>query len=244
MRHQRPAIQVHAADAFGRPVGIAAEQRVVVRRAQEAHDAKLLHQLVPQLLRAGLVERAFLQVALDVDIEEGRDAADRHGRAVRLLDRAEIGEIGPLHGFVRVRGRPRDVAVVELRHRREIVQRAHLLGQFLAHADDLVGRPHVVDLGALGLLGLEQAIDAVQRHAPVVADDAAAAVGIGQAGDDAGLAAVHDLRRVGVEHAVVVGLAVLREGLVHRGSASMPAAFRPASTIRRPPYGKIARLNG
>ena len=52
--HQRAAVEVHAADAFGRPVGVAAEQRIVVRRAQEADDAQLLHQLVDQLLRAGL----------------------------------------------------------------------------------------------------------------------------------------------------------------------------------------------
>ena len=49
--HQRASIQIHAADAFGRPIGIAAEQRVIVRRAQEADDAELLHQLVPKLLR-------------------------------------------------------------------------------------------------------------------------------------------------------------------------------------------------
>ena len=102
-----------------------------------------------------------------------------------------------------------------MRHRGEVVQRAHLLGQFLALPDDFVGRPHVVDLRALGLLGLEQAIDAVERDAAIVADDAAAAIGIGKAGDDAGLAAPHDLGRVGVEHAVVVRLAVFRERLVH-----------------------------
>ena len=162
-----------------------------------------------------LVENAFLQVALDVDVEEARDAADRHRRAVGLLDRAEIGEIGPLQRFLRIRGGLRDVAAVELRHRGEVLERANLLGQFLAHADDLVGRPHVVDLRALRVLGFEQAIDAVERDAAIVADDAAAAVGIGKAGDDAGPAAVHDFRRIGVEHAVIVGFAVLREGFVH-----------------------------
>ena len=95
--------EIDAADAFGRPVGIAAEQRVVVRRAQEAHDAELLDQLVPQLLRAGFVQRAFREIALDVDVEEARDAADRHRRAVRFLDGAEIGEIGPLHRLPCVR---------------------------------------------------------------------------------------------------------------------------------------------
>ncbi len=55
-RHERPAVEVHAADAFGRPVRIAAEQGVVFGRAQEADDAQLLHELVDQLLGAGLVE--------------------------------------------------------------------------------------------------------------------------------------------------------------------------------------------
>ena len=54
------------------------------------------------------------------------------------------------------------------------------------------------------LLGLDQPVDAVERDAAIVADDAAAAVGVGQTGDDAGLAALHDLGRIGVEHAVVV----------------------------------------
>ena len=52
--HQRAAVEIHAADAFGRPVGITAEQRIIIRRAQEPDDAKLLHQLVPKLLRAAL----------------------------------------------------------------------------------------------------------------------------------------------------------------------------------------------
>ena len=132
--HERPAIQVDAADAFGRPVGIAAEQRVVVGRAQEAHDAKLLDELVPQLLCAGFVQCAFVEVALDEDVEEARDAADRHRRAVRFLDRAQIGEIGPLHRLLRVGRRTRDVAPVELRHRGEVFERAHLVRQLLAHA--------------------------------------------------------------------------------------------------------------
>ena len=58
-RDQRPSVQIHAADAFGRPVRVAAEQRVVFGRAQEPDDAQLLHELVDQLLRAGLVQRAL-----------------------------------------------------------------------------------------------------------------------------------------------------------------------------------------
>ena len=152
--HERLAVQIDAADTFGRPVGVAAEQRVIFGRAKEAHDAELLDQLVPELLRAGFVQRAFLEVALDEDVEEARNAADRHRRAVRFLDGAEIGQIRPLHRFLRVCRRARDVAVIELRHCGQVFQRADLVGQLLAHADHFVGRPHVVDLRAFLPLGL------------------------------------------------------------------------------------------
>ena len=187
------------------------------------------------------------QIAFDVDIEEGRDAADRHRRAIGLLDGAEIGEIGPLHRFLGVGRRAADVAVVELRHRHEVFERPHLLGEFFALANDLVGRPHVVDLGALGFLDLEQAIDAVERDTAVVADDAAAAVGVGQAGNDAGPAALHDFRRVGVEHAVIVGLAVLGEGLVHlrvgrKAGRLQPGLDHAQSAVRKD--GALERFVG
>jgi hypothetical protein len=42
---------------------------------------ELLDHLVDQLLGARLVELALADVALEVDVEEGRDAADRHRRA-------------------------------------------------------------------------------------------------------------------------------------------------------------------
>ena len=58
--YQRTAIEIHAADTFGRPIGITAEQRIVFGRAEEPDNAQLLHQLVPQFLRAGFVQGAFL----------------------------------------------------------------------------------------------------------------------------------------------------------------------------------------
>ncbi len=60
------------------------------------------------------------------------------------------------------------------------------------------------------LLGLDQRVHAVQRHAAVVADDAAAAVAVGQAREDARLARSAHLIRVRVEHACVVRLAHVR----------------------------------
>ena len=104
--HERASAQVNAADALGRPVRVAAEQRVVVGSAQKADDPEFLNELIPQLLCAGLVERSFTQVAFDEDVEEGGNAANRHRRAVRFLDGAKIGEIRPLHRLLRIRGWP------------------------------------------------------------------------------------------------------------------------------------------
>src|SRR5208337_5260842 len=55
-----------------------------------------------------------------------QDAADRHRGAIRFLDGAEIGEIGPLHGFLRIGGWARNVEAVELGHRCEVFQRARI----------------------------------------------------------------------------------------------------------------------
>ena len=182
--HQGAPVQIHAADAFGRPVGIAAEQRIIIRRAQEPDDPELLHQLIPELLRPRFVQDAALQVALDIDIQEARDASDGHRRAVGFLDRAEIGEISPLKGFLRIRGGLRYVAAVELRHRGQVLERAHLLGQFLARPNDFIGRPHVVDLFPLDALGFEEPVDPIESHAPIVADNPPAPVGVRKAGND------------------------------------------------------------
>ena len=48
-----------------------------------------------------LGERPGVEVALQVDVEEGRDPAQAHGRAVLLLDRAEVGQVEPLDRLVR-----------------------------------------------------------------------------------------------------------------------------------------------
>ena len=99
---QRAAVLAHAADDFGHPDRIAREQLVVFRRAQEAHDAPLDDEVVDDLLRLRLGQRAFAQVALEVDVPERRQAPGRHRRAVLLLDRGEVAEVGPLHRLARV----------------------------------------------------------------------------------------------------------------------------------------------
>ena len=70
-----------------------------------------------------------------------------------------------------------------------------------------------IEAGLLLLLALDEPRHAVERDAAVVADDSAATVGVGQAGEDVRAAAAPHVGRIGVEDAVVVRLAILREGL-------------------------------
>ena len=64
-------------------------------RAMRRCSTKVVH----DLLRLGLGQDAGLEVALKVDVEEGRGAAEAHRRAVLLLDAGEVAEVQPLHGF-------------------------------------------------------------------------------------------------------------------------------------------------
>ena len=63
-------------------------------------------------------------------------------------------------------------------------------------------------------LVLDQLVHAVKGHAAVVADNAAAAVGIGETGDDVGGTRGANARSVNIEDRIIVGLAVLREDVL------------------------------
>ena len=159
------------------------------------------------------VSLPLAQVALEVDVPERGEPPGRHRRPVLLLDGGEIAEVGPLHRLAGVRRRPGDVVAVARPHLLQLLQRPDLLGQLLAQANHVLGRMAVVELVLLALLVGDEEIHAVERDPAVVADDAAAAVRIRQTGDHARRAGFPDVRRVGVEHAVVVRLAVLGEDL-------------------------------
>jgi len=226
--HQRAAVVAHAADRFGDPGGIAGEQLVVLGGAQEAHDAELDDEVVDDLLGLALGEAARLEVALEVDVEEGGDAAQRHGGAVLLFHRRQISEVEPLHGLAGGAGRGRDVEAVAGGHGLELLQGPPLLGELLAVADDLFRRGLGIEGLLLLLLPLDQAVDAVQRHPAVVADDAAAAIGVRQAGEHVRAAAAPDVLGIGVEHGLVVGLAILGERLHDVGIGGVAVCLQRA----------------
>ena len=202
------AVLAGAAERLGDPHRVAAEELVVLRRAQVARHAQLQDEIVDDFLRAALVERALFQVALKVDVEEGGDAAEAHRRAVLLLDRREVGEVDPLHGLARVFRRAGDVVAVHFRHLLHVVQRGDLVRDLLHEADRVGVDRLFAELRLVRLLLQDQAVHAVQRDAAVVADDAAAAVGVRQARDDARVARGAHVVGIGGENAVVVRLVV------------------------------------
>ena len=213
LRDERSAVVAHAGDRFRDPGGVAGEQIVVLRRPQEADDAQLDHEVVDDLLRLFLGQHARGEVAFEVDVEECRGPAERHGRAVLLLHAGQIAEVEPLHGLGRGARRTADVMAVAPGHQHQFLEGANLFGQLLAIADDGVGRRRRVELALLFLLPVDQPLDAIERDAPVVADDPPAAVGVGESRQDVRAAAPPHVRGIGVEHRVVVRLPVLREGL-------------------------------
>ena len=209
--HQRAAVEAHAAEALGGPGGVAREELVVFGGAELAVHAQVEDVVVDQLLGGFLGEDAGLQVALDVDVEEGGRAAQAHGRAVLLLDGREVAEVDGLDGLAGALGGLGDVVAVHLGHFLEAAEVVDLAPHVLAQADGLVVH-HRVGRGAdaveILLLLLDQPVHAIERHAAVVADDAAAAVGIGQAGEHVGGAQRAHVLGVRAEDAVVVRGAV------------------------------------
>ena len=208
------AIHADAAHFQGGPHGVAGEQLVVAGDAGKLDHAELHHHVVDQLLSLALGQGAVLQIALDVDIQEGGDAAHAHGSAVLGLDGGQVAEVQPLAGFLGVLGGLGDIAAVGLGHLLHALQGADLACDLLAQADHVIGHGAVAAVGEIFLLELDQGIDAVQGHAAVVAHDATAAVGVGQTGDDVGVAGSLHLRGVGIEHSLVVGAGVVGKDLV------------------------------
>ena len=204
------AIHADAAHFQRCPHGVAGEQLVVAGDAGKLDHAELHDHVVDQLLSLGLGQGAVVQIALDIDIQEGGDAAHAHGSAVLGLDGGQIAEVEPLYCFPGIlRG---------LGHLLHALQGTDLAGDLLAQADHVVGHGAVAAVGKVLLLELDQCIDAVQGHAAVVAHDAAAAVSVRQAGDDVGMAGRLHLRGVGIKHSLIVGAGVVGKDLVQLGA--------------------------
>ena len=108
----------------------------------------------------------------------------------------------------------RDIEAIRLSHDLELLQGLDLLGVLLAVACPVLGEAEVAHCALGCFLLSDEVIHAIEGHAAVVADDAAAAVGIRQAGNDVGGTRCADARGVDIEDCIVVGLAVAREDLL------------------------------
>ena len=178
-RDKRSAVLAHAADALGDPHGIAAEQFVIFRRAQMAGKAQLDNEIVDKLLCALLGENARRHVPLDIDVKKRAHPPKRHGGAVLLLDGGKIRKIGPLDRFFRVcRGRG-NVKAIAFRHVAQSMKRRDLKGKLLGKADVRTVKITRRQRRLVRFLFRDQALHAIQRHPPIVPDDAPSAIGIG-----------------------------------------------------------------
>ncbi len=207
-RDQRPSVQGLSPQRFRHPYRVAREKLVVVRCTEETHDAQLDDQLIYQLLGFRLGDQPFAQVLLDVDIEEGRCAPQRHGRAILVLHGSQVREIEELHRLAAVACRLRHVEPVGLAHLFKRLQRFNLLAHLLAAADGIFGKLLYVEPLHECFPLPNQRSSAIEWHTAVVTNNASTAIGIRQSRDDARPACRQHLVVVCREDAFVMRLAI------------------------------------
>ena len=208
------AVVEASADCLGHPRGIAREDVVVRLHAQMANHAELDYELVDKLLRERLVDVVVSQIVLYIYIEERRYVTQRHGGSVLLLHGGQISHVYPLHGLLSRIGGTTEIEAVILAHNLHILQGLDLLGHLLAQTDAVLGHGPRQRAKIL-LLGLDQTIGAIEGQTTIVADDTAAGIVVGQTRKESQRAERTDLLGVYVEHAVVVGLAVVGEDILN-----------------------------
>src|SRR5215470_16555631 len=71
----------------------------------------------------------------------------------------------------------------------------------------------VVEFGFVVPPLIDKKVDTVERHAPVVTDNAAPTISVWQTGNEVRVTTLHDLRCISVEHAIVVRLSIFSEDL-------------------------------
>ncbi|ABU77688.1 hypothetical protein ESA_02442 [Cronobacter sakazakii ATCC BAA-894] len=213
--YQRTAVNAHTTNGFGRPDRVAGEQLIIFRCTQEAHHTQFHHQVVDQFLGFLLGEFACFQVAFDVHVKEGGDAAKGHRGTVLGFHRSQVAEVSPLHGFLSVGRRTGDITAIFRCHLFDLAQRAVLFSNFFTQTDSRFQVYAIFQVllqrDKLCIFVFHQEVDTVQRNAAVVTDNTATAVSIRQTGQHAGFTAIQDVFGVNVEYALVVGFTVFGE---------------------------------
>ena len=97
----------------------------------------------------------------------------------------------------------------------KFLERSDLLAQFLAIANDIFGRHLAVEGSFFAFLLFDQPRYAIERDAPIISDDPAAAVGVGQTCQDVRTATRPDIGSVGIEHSIVMSFPILAKRVYH-----------------------------
>ena len=138
--------------------------------------------------------------------------------------------------------RARNVVTIARGHRLQFLQGSRLFGKLFAIPDDRFRGRLGIEGQLLLLFVLDQSVHPVEGDAPVVADDAAAAVRVRQASQHVRTPAFADVRGVGVEHAVVVSSPVLGERFHDVRVRLVAVRFQRGQHHPEPPVGHDGAL--
>lgn len=135
------------------------------------------------------------------------------GGAVIFLDAGQIAHVQPLHSLLGIGGGAGDVQPIAGSHALHLLQGADLFADFLPKADELIGHGPVQPVQII-LLARNEVVHAIQGHPTVIADDAPAAVGIRQPGEQPRAAGGTHPCGIRIKHPIVVGFPVGGEMLL------------------------------
>ena len=170
--------------------------------------------MVNEFLRFFLRKRTFFEVALNIDVEESRNTTYRHRRAVLRFDRSQVAKVEPLHSFVRIVCRLRNVVTIDGCHLFHLFQGLDLHRNLFAQADYVFRHRAVAAIAQVLRFLVNQEINTIQRHATIVTDDTPTPIRIRKTCKDMVVSDELHLIRIRIEYAVIVRLAILREYFV------------------------------
>ena len=160
-RHHVTAVHTDSAHFKRCPYRIAREQLVVARDSSKLHHAEFHHQMVNQFLSFNFGQSAFTQIAFDINVQEGRNAAHAHCRAVLRLNGGQVTEIEPLNRFTGVCGRLRNVVAIGQRHLLHFFERTKLIGQLFTLANHVIGHCATTAIEQIVFLSGNQEVNTV-----------------------------------------------------------------------------------
>ena len=170
--------------------------------------------MVDELLSLILGKSTLVQVALDIDIEEGRDTTYRHRSTILSLHCSEVTEVQPLNSLTSVLSRLRDVVTIQLSHLLQSLERLDLHSNLFTKTDNVVNHLTVAHVSEVVLLLLDKEIDTIKSNTTVVTHDTATTVCIRKTSKNVVMAHEFHLRCISIKHAVIMSFAILVENLV------------------------------